>query len=157
MRTTACLAVGLCFVLSVLSSCNRDKLTGDLDAFEGKYEWVYWEYRANWYSSARSIKLAEDFDYTAAIEFNGKGKVIFYIDNEEVHRTGYRIKDQNTYEDGRVIELLIDPRIEDTQEIDLNNNIRFSLEADTLTCDDFPSESYDQETGKGVHFFVRSN
>jgi hypothetical protein len=139
----------------ILNSCDKDKLTGDLDAFEGRYTWEYSRYSENWWSSSLTTRQASDFNYTAEVEFNEKGKVIFYIDGKEIHKTGYKILEQNDVGIEGQTNLRIDPNIENTKELDLNDYIDLTLREDTLTMNDFPGESYDEDLG-GTHFFIRN-
>lgn len=141
--------------VATLISCEKDKLTGDLDAFEGRYTWEYARYSENWWSSSLTTRQASDFNYTAEVEFNEKGKVIFYIDGKEIHKTGYKILEQNDVGIEGQTNLRIDPNIENTKELDLNDYIDLTLREDTLTMNDFPGESYDKDLS-GTHFFIRN-
>jgi len=142
-------------VLATLVSCKKDKLVGDLDLFKGRYTWEYSVQKEYWYSLSTITIPAANSNYTAEIEFNSKGKIIFYIDGQQIHKTGYSIEQQETTNNGNTISLKLNPRIEDSKEIDLNNFIDITITNDTLTVDDFPGESYDENLG-GIHYFLRN-
>ena len=79
----------------------------------------------------------------------------FFINNEEIHKTRYKVLGEEYSELTDAYFIEIDPRKEDSKELDLNNVVRFSLfGGDTLTCDDFPGESYD-DSFSGTSYFVR--
>jgi hypothetical protein len=139
----------------MLLSCQKDRLTGELDAFEGRYTWTHSRYRPSIWSTNFTTTPASNFDYTAEVEFTDQGKIVFYIDGEAIHKTRYKILEQEDVELEGVLSLRIDPAIEDTKEIKLNNFIDFTLVEDTLTIDDFPGASYDEQA-EGTHYFVRN-
>lgn len=141
------------FVLLVTNSCNKDKLTGDLEAFEGRYTWTHSLYKAEWWHSYNSIMLPADKGHTAEVEFTNTGKIIFYIDGEEIHKTGYSIESQD--ELSGVLTLTISTFKGSSKELDLNNNVRFTLSGDTLTVNDFPGGGYD-ESYAGDNYFSRN-
>lgn len=140
-------------LLLLLSSCRKDKLSGELDLFKGKYTWKYTEYSEYWWSSDLLIRDASVSEYTAEIEFDDRGKVIFYIDGQKVHKTGYSVERQETI--GNTVSLRIQPFKENSKHLDLNDFMDFTVTNDTLTVDDFPSESYD-DSFVGTHFFIRN-
>lgn len=141
--------------LLILVGCQKDKLKDELEPFKGRYTWVEYRYKQNWWDSGLTSRPASNYDFKAEIEFDNKGKIKFYIDGKEIHKTGYSIVDQSVMDGDQTILLTVNPRIEDSEDLDLNNTIDFWLKGDTLTCDDFPGESYDDKLG-GEHLFQRN-
>ncbi|MEZ4722355.1 MAG: hypothetical protein R2813_10830 [Flavobacteriales bacterium] len=138
-----------------VSGCQKDKLKDELESFKGRYTWIEYRFRQNWWDAFLTTRPASNYDFTAEIEFDKKGKLKFYVDGNQIHETRYSIKEQNLLEDGQTVYLSLRPRSEESDEIDLNNTIDFWLKGDTLTCDDFPGESYDDKLG-GEHLFQRN-
>ena len=139
----------------LFTACKKDRLTDDLDQFEGRYTWEYSTYSEEWWSNDLTYYDAEDADYIAEIEFNNEGRIFFYIDGEEVHSTRYKITNiDRSHGDGK-IGITIDPAVEDVKEMDMNNEMDLSIHGDTLFSDDFPGSSYD-ESLYGSHYFVRN-
>jgi hypothetical protein len=137
-------------VMFMTNSCKKDKLTGDLDAFEGRYTWTHSIYKEEWWQSFNTTVNASGKDYTAEIEFTNTGKIIFYINGEEIHKTGYSIESQDAI--GDWIHLEVDPFKEDTKELDLNDKVQFSISGDTLNVSTFPGNGYDASFGGGNYF-----
>ena len=150
-------AVLLCVFLVSLTffACKKDKLIDDLEVFKGRYTWSYTYYFENWWDSSYKIFQASNADYKAEIEFNDQGKIIFYIDGVEIHKTGFSIENQELIGNGQIISLSVDPFHENSKNLDLNDKIGFSISGDTLNVDDFPGESYDRDFG-GSHYFIRN-
>ncbi len=138
-----------------LWGCTKDKLEGDLEVFKGRYTWNYSWYKKNVLSSNLTFRSASQSDYTAEIEFTDKGKVIFYINGEKKHKTGYSIESQDVSEGGQRFSIEIKPRKEDTKDLDFNDKISFSLKNDTLSTSAYPGGSYDN-TISGTHYFSRN-
>lgn len=144
-------------VISLMStsvSCKKDKLTDDLAVFKGRYSWSYTVFHENWWSTTTTTRAASNSSYTAEVEFTSKGKVIFYIDGEPIHKTGYSIESTEVSEDGETTWLTIRPFIENSKDLDLNDNVSFGIRNDTLSINDFPGESYDA-TIAGTDYFIR--
>lgn len=55
----------------------------------------------------------------------------------------------------KVVSGHLNRNIENTKEIDLNDEFHFSLTGDTLTVNDFPGESYESQLS-GTHYFIRN-
>ncbi len=141
-------------ILIVSTSCNKDKLTGELEAFKGQYTWSHTTNRLHALTNKTQTRLASSYTYTAELEFNDKGKLFFYINGEEIHKTGFSIEQQNVNPDGS-ISLTIRAFKENSKKLDLNDEVRFALIGnDTLYADDFPGASYD-ENNTGGHYFIR--
>lgn len=150
MKKYTVFAILLCFLSS---SCEKDKLTGELDEFEGKYSWSYSKYKEELWTAFRT-RTPDSEGYTAQVEMTDRGKIIFYINDEEIHKTGFSIVNQEITNNGQSISLEINPVVENTKEIDLNNTLGLTLTGDTLYVDDFPGESYDS-SNYGQHYFLR--
>lgn len=137
----------------VLLACKKDKLTNDLDAYEGRFTWEYTLFKENWWDSDFTKRNASQFDYVAEIEFNNEGKLFLYIDGEEVHKTGFSVESNETL-DG-TISLKIKPAKKNSKDIDLPKYLELTLKNDTLSMGDFPAKSYDQSFS-GTHYFLRN-
>ncbi len=143
-------------LISVMSfSCEKDNLVDELEVFKGKYTWNYTKYRKNWWSNTYITKPATKWDYTAEVEFNTKGQLVFFINGKEIHKTGFKVIEKYISNEGATISMEIDPSKEDSKELDLNNKVGFVLTNDTLSIDDFPGNSYDENNG-GTHYFIRN-
>lgn len=145
--------LSLMFILSLLfvsSSCKKDKLTGELDAFEGKYTWTHSWYKQEWWHSNNTYLDATSKNYTAEIEITNTGKILFYINGEQIHKTGYSIESQETI-DGWLY-LTVKPSKKNSKQIDLNNELHFSISADTLSVSKFPGSAYDNSYSGGNYF-----
>lgn len=137
-----------------MTSCTKDKLEGELEIYKGRYTWNHSWYKKNVLSSSLTFRDASQSNYSAEIEFDDKGKVIFYINGEEKLKTSYSIKKQETI-NGNTVTLEINPRKEDTRDLDFNDKISFSMTNDTLSNSQFPGNSYDQSLA-GTHYFLRN-
>lgn len=145
----------LFIVTATINGFQKDKLNDELEPYKGKYSWIEYRFRQNWWDSGLTSRPASNYDFKAEIEFDNKGKIKFFIDGEEIHKTGYSIVEHYVMDDGQTIFLSVKPRIEDTKEIDLNNTMEFWLRNDSLVVDDFPGESYDGNL-RGEHLFQRN-
>jgi hypothetical protein len=134
--------------------CEKDKLNDELAVFEGRYTWEYSRYKENWWSSTYKTRLASTYDYTAEVEFDNEGSLIFYINGKEIHCTRYKIEKQEILSDSS-ISLELDPSKENSKKLDLNDVVRFNLKNDTLMVNDFPGASYDDNV-PGSHYFIRN-
>lgn len=137
------------------TECGRAKLKDELEPFKGGYTWIEYRFRQNWWDAFLTTRSASNYDFTAEIEFDKKGKLKFYIDGNQTHETRYSVNEQNLLEDGQTVYLSLRPRSEESDEIDLNNTIEFWLRNDSLVVDDFPGESYDGNL-RGEHLFQRN-
>ena len=143
----------LLLVMFVTNSCKKDKLVDELDVFEGRYTWTHSEYKQEWWQSYLTTVNASSKSYTAEIEFTNTGKILFYINGEEIHKTGYSIESQETVNDW--IHLTVNPFNEDSKDLDLNDEVSFSISADTLNVGTFPGSGYDNSFGGG-NYFIRN-
>ncbi len=141
--------------LFLITSCKKDKLLNELEVFKGKYTWQYTMYREHWWSTTTLTRPASNSNYTAEIEFNNEGRIIFYINGQEIHKTGYSIENQETSNNGKTIWIKVDPIKENSKNLDLNDDVDFTITNDTLTVDNFPGTSYDEELF-GTHYFTRN-
>lgn len=136
-------------------SCEKDNLTGDYDKFEGKYEWVYSRssYREWIFGQLRfHYDSASDASYTAQIQFDNTSHVTFYIDDAELVKKKFKIKDQ--YKDGNTffMELKVDVNKND---LDINDKLEVSCSSpDTIYVAGFPGTGYDDKISGG-NYFVR--
>lgn len=137
----------------VLVACKKDKLTDDLDAYEGRFKWEYTLFKENWWDTDLTKLNASKSDYTAEVEFNNEGKLFFYIDDEEIHKTRFSVESNETLD--ATISLKIKLAKKNSKEIKLPQNLEFTLRNDTLSVGDFPSKSYD-ESFEGTHYFLRN-
>ncbi len=137
--------------LLLLTACKKDTLEGELTAFHGRYQMNFYTYTQCFLCTKVYTGYASNLDYTAEIEFSPKGKIIFYIDNEELHKTAFRIV-ASDITDPSHLQLDIDPIVEDVKGLDLNNQLSFQLINDTLYTVDFPGESYDQDIHGNFRF-----
>lgn len=140
----------LASVLFLTNSCKKDKLTGDLDAFEGRYTWTHSWYKQEWWHSYQTFLGASSKNYTAEIEITNTGKIYFYIDGERIHKTGYSIESQE--EIGDWTYLTVNPFNENSKQLDLKDELHLSISADTLGVSHFPGNGYDNSFGGGNYF-----
>jgi len=150
---------GLLIHLIVISltfyACQKDKLIDELEVFKGKYSWTHSVYKQNWWNTGFKTKYASNSEYTAEIEFNDEGKILFYINGEMIHKTGFSIETKELSNAGKTIYLAVDPYKEDSEALDMNDIIDFNLTADTLIVNDFPGAGYDN-LFSGGNYFIRN-
>ena len=149
------LLIGTLFFSVLFFSCKKDNLVNELEVYKGRYTWDFTVKKDNWWSNSTTTKPATNWNYTAEVEFTNEGKLLFFINGEEIHKTGYTIVEQNVYNNGTTVSLVIDPHKEDSKKLDLNNEVSFTLTNDTLSIDDYPGNSYD-EYNSGTHYFIRN-
>lgn len=139
----------------LFSSCEKDRITGDYDRFEGKFQWVYSSYV---YRDCTLCPLKHHTDsageasYTAQIEFTNTGRVIFFIDNNVLIDKRFKVSDQ--YEENSVLymDLWVDVN---KNVLDINDRLEvFSPSVDTIYISGFPGNGYDEEF-QGHNYFVR--
>ncbi len=137
-------------------SCNKDRLTGNLDQFEGTYTWSHSVFKADWWSSETTRVNAENRGYTASIKLDNKSKIYFYANSEEIHKSKFRIAEQNEEDDG-TLNLVIEMFKEDnkSEDLDFNDQLSLRLQNDTLDVGDFPGNVYDS-TISGNNYFIRN-
>lgn len=140
-----------CLLMLLSSGCKKDTLEGELMAFHGRYQMEFYTYTQCFLCTKVYTGYASNLDYSSAIEFTPEGKVIFYIDNEELHKTAFKIVASDITDPSRLL-LDIDPIVEDVKGLDLNNEISFQLINDTLHTVDFPGESYDKDIHGNFRF-----
>ena len=145
----------LFFLLTLsLTSCNKDKLIDDLASFKGRYTWQYTQFKEHWYDSEFTTRDADQSDYTAEILFNDEGKLFFYINNKEIHKTGFSV--ENTETIGSTVSLKIKPAKKNSKNLKLEKYIELTLTDDTLlSIGTFPSKSYD-DSFFGTHYFFKN-
>ncbi len=150
-----CAGLSLAAVVLSLNSCESDKLENGFENFYGSYTWEHTYYSKNWWDSRLYFRSADEANYSANIEISEDGFIYYYIDQQEVHKTRFKVLNQDYDAPSDTYWLELDPSKEDSKNMDLNNSMSFTLIGnDTLTSIDFPGEAYD-ESNHGNHFFIR--
>jgi hypothetical protein len=139
------------FVLFV--ACKKDKLNGDLESYKGKFKWVGNMGRPCVFCGVAFYDNS-NADFSADIEFDNLGKVVFYINDELYLKKNYRVKKQspNGY-GGKEIEIRVDvPK----SKLDINDKLSLNIIGDTLYIDKYPLPGYPGKGSSMGNVFVRN-
>lgn len=141
----------------VLCACSRNKLTGDFAKFKGSYTWKITYSKkpdGNIFTVDKSDSLyPQKTGYTAALELNGDGEIIFYKNGEVVSKNKYVITDK---EDPNKLPIKLKGssgalKIDDNR---LNLILRTNGE---LTVEHYPFDGMDKASNYRADFVANSN
>ena len=155
MKKTLITLIALLYLPLSFVSCEKDKLIGIYDQFEGKFEWTHSTYGYRDYPLGPLLShtdSATEANYTAQIQFDNTGRVTFFINDSILTKKKFIIKDQ--YEDSGL--LYMDLRVDVNKKVlDIDDRLEvYSKSNDTIYLSGFPGDGYDTDF-QGTNYFVR--
>ena len=95
---------------------------------------------------------ASEFDYSANIRFDDKGKVYFIIDDEVFVNRPFKAESQDKSDGILHFDLKVDVNAKD---LDIDDHLTLRhYDSDTLVVREFPGSGYDPNT-PGENYFIR--
>lgn len=139
-------------------SCSKNKLEGDYAKFKGSYEWKITYSKkpdGNIFSQDKADSIyPQKTGYTASIELNDKGEIIFYKNGEVVSKNKYVITDKdNPY----LLPIKIKGSSGDIKKDDSRFNLQLNSAEDKLTVEHFPFDGLDKADNYRKDFVAHSN
>jgi hypothetical protein len=134
------------FVLVLLvTGCGKSRLDGEYASFKGRYTWKYTKTvtGSGLSTSASSGLSASVVPFTAEIELDNKGRILFYKDGGVVSSNKYTIQDKESNQyGGKTLQI----RLRGKHNMNINEDkLQLVLSFDTaLEVDKFPFPSLDE-------------
>ena len=129
------------FITAILSfsilfcvSCEKDRLEGQNQVFEGEWEWTFTYYVDGGTSAIKTLE-SDSVDFEVSLRLNDKGMIAFFEDGSLIQEKRFKIRNQQSNSGNADIQIKVNV---DDDELDFNDKLRLSIINDTLIVDDFP-------------------
>lgn len=150
LKISGILVLLMCFS----TSCEKDKLVDEYDAFEGRWRWVHTMSRSSIFDNWRRTLRPAVTGYDGTIELHDDETISFYKNDGLLANTKFRLKSQSTDNGNLFLDLDFDIN---ENGLELNGKRSFSIINDTLYFTGFPFNGYEEGTDYSTTHQVINN
>ena len=145
------------FILFTSNSCEKDRLEGQNQVFEGEWKWEFSQYVDGSTSVIRGLDK-DSVDFNVSLRLNNTGMIAFFEEGSLIQEKKFRIRSQQSNSGNADIQIKVNVK---DDELDFKDRLRLSVVNDTLIVDDFPFDGrkkitdYVSGATSAGNFFIR--